>query len=230
MRPVLVFDRGYARVPLMQLLDSLGVYWAIRVRKGTWVRYRHERGLRAGRPIRSGALLWWSHVRYHQHALYQANLAITHAPSAAEPWFLLTNLPRAATAVRWHERRFRCEELFRDMKDQLHQETIRVRCIERVERILFCLLMAYLALTLIGVAGQRAGMAHKVCQHKGQPCLVGPAAPGNALAPQTTPHPTRPLSVFLVPPLRKWVIARGVSNAGAHALAGGSRARRELTE
>ena len=36
--------------------------------------------------------------------------------------------------------------------------------IERVERILFCLRMTYLALTLIGIACQQAGMAHKVCK------------------------------------------------------------------
>jgi len=37
---------------------------------------------------------------------------------------------------------------------------------ERVRRILFCLVIAYLALTLIGVTCQRAGHATRVCKDK----------------------------------------------------------------
>jgi hypothetical protein len=170
--PVLLFDRGYARISLIQLLDNLGVRWVIRVRKGTWVRHHQFCGALAGISIRPGALLWRPDVRYHQLAQYRTNLAIALNTSAEEPWFLLTNLGRAATTVRLYERRFRCEELFRDLKDQLHLETIRVTYIERVERIIFCLLVAYLALTLIGVACQRAGMSHKTCKDKISPAWM----------------------------------------------------------
>jgi hypothetical protein len=167
LRPLLLFDRGYARIPLMHLLNGLQVHWVIRVRKGTWVRRgRRYQGPLAGIAVRRGALLWWPKVAYHQEAQLVSNLAIALNATAQEPWFLLTNLPRAATSVRWYERRFRCEELFRDVKDQLHLETIRVTHPERVERILFCLVMAYLALTLIGVAAQQAGLACKVCKDK----------------------------------------------------------------
>jgi len=166
LNPVLLFDRGYARVPLMQLLDTLAVQWVIRVRKGTWVRHNGYAGPLADVPIRRGGLVWWSKVRYHKDAQYGANLAVVLNATATEPWFLLTNLHRAATAVRWYERRFRCEELFRDIKDQLHLETIRVKHMERARRILFCLVIAYLALTLIGVACHRAGQARKVCKDK----------------------------------------------------------------
>jgi hypothetical protein len=172
LNPVLLFDRGYARVSLMQLLDTLGMRWAIRVRKGTWVRRRRYHGALAGISIRPGALLWWPQVFYHQLAQYQANLAIALNATAAEPWFLLTNLSRAALTVRLYERRFRCEELFRDLKDQLHLETIRVTYLERVERILFCLVITYLALTLIGVASLRAGMARKVGNDKISPAWM----------------------------------------------------------
>jgi len=166
LNPVLLFDRGYARVPLMELLDTLAVHWVIRVRKGTWVRHKRYAGPLADVSIRRGGLVWWPKVRYHKDAQYVANLAVALNATAEEPWFLLTNLHRAATAVRWYERRFRCEELFRDIKDQLHLETIRVKHMERARRILFCLVIAYLALTLIGVACHRAGQAKKVCKDK----------------------------------------------------------------
>jgi hypothetical protein len=166
LNPVLLFDRGYARVPLMQLLDTLAVHWVIRVRKGTWVRHKRYAGPLAGVPIRRGGQMWCSKARYHKDAQYVANLAVALNATAEEPWFLLTNLHRATTTVCWYERRFRCEELFRDVKDQLHLETIRVRHMERARRILFCLVIAYLALTLIGVACQQAGFAPKVCKDK----------------------------------------------------------------
>ena len=39
--------------------------------------------------------------------------------------------------MRWYERRSKCEGLFRDLKDQRHLETIRLPHTERVERLLF---------------------------------------------------------------------------------------------
>ena len=108
-------------------------------------------------------------MRYHQPAQYPTNLALALNITAAEPWFLLTDLRRAAATVCLYELRFRCEELFRDFKDQLHLETIRVT---RVERLLFCLAMTCLALTLIGVACQQAGMAHKVAKDKVSPAWM----------------------------------------------------------
>lgn len=165
--PLLLFDRGYARVSLVRLLDSLPVKYVIRARKDVWVRYRqrHE-GLLAQVPVRRGELLWWPKAIYQQEERYRVNLAITWNGLAPEPWYLLTNLRRGTTAVRWYERRFRCEELFRDTKDQLHLETIRIKKRQHVERLLFAIMVAYYALTLIGLAAHSAGLAPKVCKDK----------------------------------------------------------------
>jgi hypothetical protein len=165
-RPLLLFDRGYARVSLMQLLDSLGAFYVIRVRRGTWVRWRKHLGPLSELPIRPGQLRWLPRARYQQHEQYRVNLAVTRNATAEEPWYLATNLRRSDTAVRWYERRFRCEEEFRDIKDQLHLETIRVTTVQRVERLLFGLMLTYYALTLIGVAAHRAGLSRKVCKDK----------------------------------------------------------------
>lgn len=167
LRPLLLFDRGYARVALVQLLDSLGVRYVIRVRKDVTVRYRHHyEGPLSGVQVRRGELLWWPKALYHAQQPCRVNLAITLNATAEEPWYLLTNLQRGLTTVAWYERRFRCEELFRDVKDQLHLESIQVKSIERVERLLFALVVTYYAITLIGVAAQRAGLARKVCKDR----------------------------------------------------------------
>ena len=94
------------------------------------------------------------------------NLAITINATAEEPWYLVTNLKRASSAVRWYERRFRCEELFRDMKDQLNLEKVWTKNTDRVERLLFGLVVLYYALTLIGAVVQQRGLRKKVCKDR----------------------------------------------------------------
>ena len=164
---VLLFDRGYARVSLLQKLDALGVKYVIRVKADTWVYSPHRyEGPLANVTVRRGELLWWRNIYYHKREHFRTNLAVTLNATAEEPWYLVTNLTRAAAAVFWYERRFRCEELFRDIKDQLHLETLRIKQPARIERLLFGMVIAYYALTLIGVAAQRAGLSRKVCKDR----------------------------------------------------------------
>ena len=165
--PLFLFDRGYARVSLLKLLDRLPLKYVIRARKKVWVQFRHvHKGLLEKVEVLPGTLLWWPQAVYHLQYRYRVNLAITLNATATEPWYLLTNLDRASSAVHWYERRFRCEELFRDVKDQLKLETIRTENADRVSRLLFGILVAYLALTLIGAAAQRVRLRRKVCKDR----------------------------------------------------------------
>jgi hypothetical protein len=165
--PLFLFDRGYARVSLLRFLDRLPLKYVIRARKKVWVRFRqvHE-GLLENVEVSRGALLWWPRATYHLQHHYPVNLAITLNATTEEPWYLLTNLARASSAVRWYERRFRCEELFRDVKDQLKLESIRTQNADRICRLLFGILVAHLALSLIGAAAQRVGLRRKVCKDR----------------------------------------------------------------
>ena len=165
--PLLLFDRGYARTQFFQFLDDLGVKYVVRVPKNVWVQHRHRYAGRLGDiPVARGALLWWPRTYYHKMRRYQVNLAITLNATAKEPWYLVTNLKRASTAVRWYERRFRCEELFRDLKDQLNLERIRIQDTHRMERLVFGLVVLYHALTLIGAIVQQRGLRKKVCKDR----------------------------------------------------------------
>jgi hypothetical protein len=49
-------------------------------------------------------------------------------------------------------------------KDQLHLDTLRLQHTERVERLLFGMLVLYDALTLIGADGQQRGLRKEVCK------------------------------------------------------------------
>lgn len=164
-RLLLLFDRGYARVELLRRLERLGVRYVVRTKADTWVYYpTHYVGPLNAFSVKPGALYWWPKVRCHKNHGHQTNLAITRNATAPEAWYLLTNLTRADSAVAWYERRFRCEELFKDIKDQLQLETIRLNNRQRIERLLFALLLAYYALTLIGLTAQRAGYRKYICK------------------------------------------------------------------
>jgi hypothetical protein len=167
-RTILLLDRGYARVSLFRLLDGLGVRYVVRVRRNVWVQHPRHTGCLRDVSVAKGVQLWWPQVAYHQTARYRVNLAITRNAAAEEPWYLVTNLSRAETAVRHYEMRFRCEELFRDLKDQLHLEAIRLRLEhpERVAKLLLGMMVLYYALTLLGAEVQKRGLRKKVCKDK----------------------------------------------------------------
>ena len=164
--PLLLLDRGYARVALLELLDALPLHYVLRVRKNTWVSHPEYEGLLANWAVQRGTLHWWPHTLFHRKERYPVKIAIALNHTAEEPWFLVTNLSRAVSAVRWYERRFRCEELFRDIKDQLKMETIRTYHRDRIARLILGIMISYLALTFIGAAAQQARLRRKICKDK----------------------------------------------------------------
>lgn len=164
---LLLFDRGYADTGFFQFLDSLGVKYVVRVPKNVWVQHRHNyAGPLGDVQVARGALLWWPRTYYTKTKRYRVNLAITRNDTAEEPWYLATNLKRAASAVCWYERRFRCEELFRDLKDQLNLERVWIQDTHRMERLVFGLVTLYYALTLIGAIVQQRGLRKKICKDR----------------------------------------------------------------
>jgi hypothetical protein len=167
-RAVLLFDRGYARVALFRLLEELGVHYVVRIKTNVWVSHRQHMGCLKGFSVDQGVQVWWPGALYHQSARYRLHIAITRNATAEEPWYLATNLPRAEMAVRYYEMRFRCEELFRDLKDQLHLETIRIEVQhpERVAKLVLGMMVLYYALTLLGAEVHKRGLRKKICKDR----------------------------------------------------------------
>ena len=101
---------------------------------------------------------------------------ISISATVREPWYLATSLTRAASAARWHEKRFRGKELFRDLKNQRHLDTLRSQQTERMERLVFGMVVLYYALTLIGAAVQQAGLHQKACKNMVALAFAAPRA------------------------------------------------------
>jgi hypothetical protein len=84
--PLLLFDRGYARVAFLRFLDNLGVKYVVRVPKNVWVQHGHRyAGRLDGITVTQGALLWWPRTSYQKTERYLVNLAITINATAKEP-------------------------------------------------------------------------------------------------------------------------------------------------
>jgi hypothetical protein len=95
------------------------------------------------------------------------SVVVTQAKKMKEAWCLASNLQDASAGkiVQLYGRRFTIEETFRDTKDihfGMGLSATHIKSPARRERILFLGAMAHALLTLLGEAGERAGLDRKL--------------------------------------------------------------------
>lgn len=137
-------------------------HWALRQGWGVCLRLRaHEYVCRAGAVyfeslpwLLPGERRFWPHVAFTQkHAVVGLNLAMYWAPTAAEPWYLITTEPTCKRACASYQKRFRIEEMFKDFKNNgrgFGLELTGIRHADRLERLLLALALVYTWLLLWG--------------------------------------------------------------------------------
>ena len=153
-RVLLLGDREFGTGVLAQ--------WAVQQGWGVCLRLRaHEYVRRAGTLdfemlplVLPGELRFWSQVAFTQtHAVTGLNLATHWAPTAAEPWSLITTEPTCKLACASYAKRFRIEEMFKDFKNTgrgFGLELTGVRHAGRLARLLLALAVVYTWLLLWG--------------------------------------------------------------------------------
>jgi hypothetical protein len=153
-RVLLLGDREFGTGVLAQ--------WAVQQGWGVCLRLRaHEYVCRAGAPsfemlplVLPGERRFWSHVAFTQkHAVTGLNLAMYWAPTAAEPWYLITTEPTCKLACASYAKRFRIEEMFKDFKNNgrgFGLELTGLRHADRLARLLLALALVYTWLLLWG--------------------------------------------------------------------------------
>jgi hypothetical protein len=136
--------------------------WALQQSWGLCLRLRaHEYVRRAGATgfemlpwLQPGARRFWSQVAFTQkHAVSELNLAMHWAPTAAEPWYLITTEPTCTRACASYAKRFRIEEMFKDFKNTgrgFGLELTGLRHADRLARLLLALALVYTWLLLWG--------------------------------------------------------------------------------
>ncbi len=153
-RVLLLGDREFGTGVLAQWALKQGWDLCLRLRAHEYVR-------RVGTPyfemlplVLPGERRFWPHVAFtQQHAVVGLNLAMYWAPTAAEPWYLITTEPTCKLACASYATRFRIEEMFKDFKNNgrgFGLELTGVRHADRLARLLLALALVYTWLLLWG--------------------------------------------------------------------------------
>lgn len=159
---VVLLDRGFKRVELIQHLRRCGLHFVIRT--GGNVHVHH--------PQYSGRLDRWMTRRGQTAQLCDATLRPSRPVQTRlvglwdrgqkEPWVLATDLPLSEREIsRLYGLRFRIEETFRDQKDHrfgLALGSLRMTRADRLERLLLLAALVHFLAMLVGGAVRRAGL------------------------------------------------------------------------
>jgi hypothetical protein len=122
-RPLLILDRGYARVDLLMQLGQEGIPFLCRAKRSVMVYLLGQtKGQTLGRfKIKPGQILRYS-VLYHSHKKQPLDLIIYFGKGYKEPWYLLVPSGTSLTAqeiVELYAKRMSIEQGFRDWKTHL---------------------------------------------------------------------------------------------------------------
>lgn len=161
---ILVADRGFGRASFIQFLKKRGISFAIRVKSEVWIKVRSgKKILLKDLYLKPNFPYWFEDISFRSdEVVTDVNLAAIFIPRPGkdpDPWFLITNLKKAKTAINYYLLRFDIEEWFKDLKHQLGITDLRIRNLKRVRRLLLTACVAYSFTALIG---QRAKKIRKV--------------------------------------------------------------------
>ena len=176
-RVVIVADRGFAKVELFERIRGRGAHFVIRLMGNHYVQIEGRWSpMRDLAPAAGGSGLWES-VLYTRTQSYPVALAIHRCAQgqANDPeddvWNLATDLDaRLARSI--YEKRFRCEETFRDLKDELHLDRHQIKSPHTLQKMLAAMALAYLWIVLDGFRLVNADRLKRVCGFRnGEPEL-----------------------------------------------------------
>lgn len=174
-KAVIVADRGFQRVALLQYLNEQGFGYVIRVKGDACVEAGRYSGKLRDYPLQVGQCFKLREVIYHKTKRYRLKVVLNceKRDGKACSWLLATNLGLTARqVVAIYARRFWCEESFRDQKQGFELEGVRVKQAERLENLLLVLAIAMLMLAVIGLRGNKLACAEKFCPRKKRRALL----------------------------------------------------------
>ena len=172
---VLVADRGFQRVALLEFLDAQGLGYVICVKGDACVEVAGYRGKLRHYALQVGQCFKLSKVTYHKTRRYELKVVLNCEKRGGKvcSWMLGTNLGLTAKqTVAIYARRFWCEESFRDQKQEFELEGVRVKQAARLENLLLVVAIAVMILAVIGMRGNQLACAEKFSPRKKKPNLL----------------------------------------------------------
>jgi hypothetical protein len=158
-RPLLIMDRGYGRVSLLQHLLQEGIPFLVRAKKNVLVYYRGQAKALSRFSVRTGQIQSYS-VLYHSQKKIPFRLIIFRGKGYQETWYLLIpqQIPLSPKQiVDLYARRMCIEQGFRDWKTHLGVRGLIFYCDDpapRLTRLLLAFSLSYLLCLALGASGQ----------------------------------------------------------------------------
>ena len=140
-RPVLVFDRGFARAKyVIEYLKTEGIDFVLRVCRNASV--STEAGWQRVGEVEPGS---HTDILYHKTHRIRCHLFVIRDESFKDPMLLISNLHTGAALHCVYKRRMQIEHGFRDLKSTFGFGALVVRKREksRVELLFLCVILAY---------------------------------------------------------------------------------------
>lgn len=152
-KPVLVFDRGYARTAFIRKLKKWRVPFVMRVKGDVYVRQGDQRFKLKELPWKKGETRWFPNVRYTE--TWREEVHIAGAYKGKEKWFLVVDPSlewNEAKAIMTYAFRMKIEEMFRDFKSlfKLRQFRVEKYIIPKLEKLLLALILTYILIAIMG--------------------------------------------------------------------------------
>jgi len=157
MEPVVLADRGFGHVRFLRFLQGLRrvlgrpVHFVIRLPGKIEVEHQGRKALLREWPLHPGERLFLEGARLRQDRAIETNLVLVWERGQKEPWYLATDLSDPKEAIQLYRRRAWIDEMFRDWKSYFRLEESRVSSVERLERLLAVLVIAYGILAWVGL-------------------------------------------------------------------------------
>ena len=156
-RPVLVMDRGYARVGLLPQLQAAGIPFLIRCPRNVCVYHKGTLIALSRFPAPRGSAERYR-VLYHTTKKHPVDLIVYHGEGYQEPWYLI--VPRGSTLsaqeiVELYAKRMCIEQGFRDWKTHLGVRGLRFATANpapRLTRLLLAFALGYLIVLVLGAS------------------------------------------------------------------------------
>ena len=164
---VLLADRGFGRTELFRTLNEAAIPYVIRAKDNVWLHHEAYHGRVWDIPRYPGMRHFYQGVAWRKKHPVTVNLAVVHQHEAPDPWFLVTNLDRAAHRIgRYYAKRMGIEEGIRDCKSGLRLKKHWLSTPERMDRMMVLVAVAMLLIALTASASLARGEDRQVTTHK----------------------------------------------------------------
>jgi hypothetical protein len=155
-RLIVTADRGFADVDLAQLFEDLKVEYIIRVKNSTKIVFEGEwrklQTLRFQGNARHRNLGRLEYCERSPHRLFVTMSRARNRQGKWEIWYLISNCPhRAKQAADEYQRRFGCEQGFRDVKWELGFSQARIEAVPAWSRMFALFAIALMVVVTLGM-------------------------------------------------------------------------------